>query len=466
MKNELTQSRLTKPIYSLTKLHQRHKFAQSLSAGWLELETQPGTENFEKLIWLASTVHERLNISDTFEAPDANAMFELLDAKVQPTHYIDRYDQCAVCSYSDMSRIDEIVKRNHRQTLFMIHFLAGLCPNGLGLQHGLSQGQATSLFKTHFSMFYANFRLYRPHEAQNLDSQLALPLMNPLGFRPYSKPSPDELLMPDHLKAVSDAAIKLPQLFRHAIEICPSNEPQAMINVICQTADTYRVHYFKYLFLPFLRGMLPILAERGIDTINSMFRELYTSVLSSYSRRYVGDRPPCPEKDWARSQTNCTCRDCTMLNAFIISPTETVARFAIGKGRRQHLQSQLDASRDDYSHVTERMGNPQTLVVTKKRTRWETDMKDWETRSTEAKRDFESIGLGVLRQLLGDKFRSITGLSNSEYQRVAKRQRPETGPGYHHILLSYTNLQNVGRVVAGGAGSKRTYVETVDLTKE
>jgi len=350
----------------------------------------------------------------------------------------------------------------------MISFLAGLCQNGLGIRYGLPQERATSIFKSQFPAFYAHFDIPQSIEAQNETTEATHPLSYLSLTRPPRAEGPK---IAAHWEAVSDASVKLPRLFQQALELCLHDQAKAMLNVIRHTADTYHVNYFKHLFLPFLRGILPVWKEKGIALSDPICRDLYQSVLASYSQRYVGKKPPCSDRDWARIRVPCSCRDCEMLNRFITNPTERVARFPMGKGRRQHIHQQLDMAKGTYTHITERTGNPQTLVVTKTKTEWESKVRAWETRRAEARNEFGSYGLETLRELLGDQFQNITGLSNagSGDQRVAKRQKVgATGSGQHRpFLSSHPHAQNVGdAATAGGAGTKRKLVETIDLTEE
>jgi hypothetical protein len=274
-----------------------------------------------------------------------------------------------------------------------------------------------------------------------------------------------------HWEAVSDASVKLPHLFRQAIELCLHDQAKAMLNVIRHAADTYHTNYFKHLFLPFLRGMLPVWNEKGIALSNPICRDLYQSVLASYSRRFVGEKPPCPEQSWARIGVPCSCRDCQILNSFITNPTQRVGRFPMGKNRRLHIHQQLDRTNGTYTHITERIGNPQTLVVTKTRTEWESKVSAWEARRTESINEFNSYGPETLRELLCDNFQNKTGLSNAESgnERAAKRQKVGVArSGNHHqILSSNLHAQNVGEAAkVRGTGTKRKLIEIVDLTEE
>ena len=71
----------------------------------------------------------------------------------------------------------------------------------------------------------------------------------------------------------------------------------------------------------------------------------------------------------------CSCKDCVELIRFLKHPTTVQHRFKIGKERRRHLHQQLDGSRADATHITEHVGNPHTLVVTKTNASYERDFK-------------------------------------------------------------------------------------------
>lgn len=373
---------------------------------------------------------------------------------------------------SDIARLEVVVQRNQGHTLFMISFLTGLCQDGLGVRYGFPQERAESIFKLQFPEFCARFDIPPPIEAQSEIVEPALSIFRPLSYPSHTGlPRTEAPTVAAHWKAVSDASVKLPHLFRQALELCLPGQAEAMLNVMEHAADTYHVDYFKHLFLPFLRAILPVWNEKGIALGNPNCRHLYQSVLVSYSRRFVGEKPPRPE-DWARAQVPCSCRDCEMLNSFITSPTQKVGWFAIGKSRRMHLHQQLNNAKETYTHITERTGNPQTLIVTKTRKEWESKVKAWETCRAEASVEFKSYRLETLRELLGDEFQNIiTGLSDAERgdERAAKRQKGGATSSGHHdqILSSSFHAQNAGDAsTAGGAGTKRKLVGFIDLTRE
>ena len=77
-------------------------------------------------------------------------------------------------------------------------------------------------------------------------------------------------------------------------------------------------------------------------------------------------RPIVPPQDWTRdANLGCRCEDCQMLSRFLSDAAQQVARFPLRKDRRQHLHQQIDKHRLDLTHVTDRVGSPQTLVCTK-----------------------------------------------------------------------------------------------------
>jgi 2OG-Fe(II) oxygenase superfamily len=91
-------------------------------------------------------------------------------------------------------------------------------------------------------------------------------------------------------------------------------------------------------------------------------------------------RPINPPKDWTRgAKITCQCEDCGMLSRFLSDSAQQVARFPLRKDRRQHLHQQIEKHRLDLTHVTHRVGSPQTLVCTKTQASYERRKKQYET---------------------------------------------------------------------------------------
>jgi len=89
--------------------------------------------------------------------------------------------------------------------------------------------------------------------------------------------------------------------------------------------------------------------------------------------------PPAAPSDWRQDvELKCTCADCQELVAFAQDPEAEIHRFKVAKARRQHLHEQIRIHKIDMTHVTERKGNPLTLVCTKTRGAYERAMAQFE----------------------------------------------------------------------------------------
>jgi hypothetical protein len=356
----------------------------------------------------------------------------------------------------------------------MINFLYTIFSSGMGARPALPQDRVTSLFQSHFAEFYARFNLPKSFERM-IERKNPGPSLAQRYYNHYANIPQAEAPNLEAWEAVTGASVQLTSFIPEALRLGMNEQVNALLNVIRQVAETYDQKYFKHFFLPFLRSFVPVYIEQkqSISTMDSF--NIYQWVLSSYSRRYVGQKPP-PQTSWARTPTSCSCRDCVALNHFIISPIEHVGRFAVNKSRRQHLHQILDElGKVAYIHETERYGRPQTLVVTKMQTLLEQKRQAWYMRRTEAIKEFNTFGLTTLRDILGDRFAEITGMDDmSESVRHGKRRKmdggTETGHNRCQSLASSSHAQNVGvpMTETGSAGTKRKIRihEIIDLTGE
>lgn len=88
--------------------------------------------------------------------------------------------------------------------------------------------------------------------------------------------------------------------------------------------------------------------------------------------------PPQRPSDWRlHAELTCNCVDCLELEAFALDPIASVHRFRVKKERRQHLHRVIEQHRLDMTHVTERLGSPQTMVCTKDRRTFKARMKEY-----------------------------------------------------------------------------------------
>ena len=120
-------------------------------------------------------------------------------------------------------------------------------------------------------------------------------------------------------------------------------------------------------------------ARRGKETgpVTSSVRQLWASAAEFLLAR--SEVPPQPPPDWRLDvKISCACPDCRELQTFAHDPIERVHRFRVKKERRQHLHGAIDKHRLDMTHVTERLGSPQTLVCTKDRRTFERRVEQYE----------------------------------------------------------------------------------------
>ena len=90
------------------------------------------------------------------------------------------------------------------------------------------------------------------------------------------------------------------------------------------------------------------------------------------------EEPPQPPSDWCLNvKLSCSCPDCQELQTFANNPGLRVHRFRVNKDRRGHLHEAIKREGLEMTHVTERVGSPQTLVCTKDRRSFNERMKQY-----------------------------------------------------------------------------------------
>ena len=88
--------------------------------------------------------------------------------------------------------------------------------------------------------------------------------------------------------------------------------------------------------------------------------------------------PPEPPSNWCLDvELSCSCPDCRELQVFARDSVARIHRFRVKKERRQHLHNAIDKHHLDMTHLTERVGSPQTLVCTKDRRTFDRRMKQY-----------------------------------------------------------------------------------------
>jgi hypothetical protein len=118
-----------------------------------------------------------------------------------------------------------------------------------------------------------------------------------------------------------------------------------------------------------LRQMTPL--------VISSLQHLWKSAAEFLLQR--SEAPPQPPSDWSLAvDLSCSCPDCGELQSFACGRAERVHRFLVKKERRRHLHNTIDRYQLDMTHVTERVGSPQTLVCTKDRRTFDRRMNQYQ----------------------------------------------------------------------------------------
>lgn len=123
---------------------------------------------------------------------------------------------------------------------------------------------------------------------------------------------------------------------------------------------------------------LQLLRERNGDAVlhDKEFQRLWCHSAEFLLAR--SEQPPESPKDWRQgAEIACRCDDCRELQAFALDPGTQTYRFRVAKERRRHLHQQIDRHRLEMTHVTERIGSPQTLVCSKTRATYERQCRQY-----------------------------------------------------------------------------------------
>lgn len=116
--------------------------------------------------------------------------------------------------------------------------------------------------------------------------------------------------------------------------------------------------------------------RQKIALLDDAVRHLWGSAAEFLLRR--SETPPESPSDWRLdAEIKCRCADCLELGTFARDAAARIHRFRVNKQRRSHLHGIIDRHRLDMTHVTERIGSPQTLVCTKDRRTFDRRMEQY-----------------------------------------------------------------------------------------
>ncbi|EFX01365.1 hypothetical protein CMQ_6307 [Grosmannia clavigera kw1407] len=268
--------------------------------------------------------------------------------------------------------------------------------------------------------------------------------------RPAKSPTPK-------VKAPAIGSKWLAELYKDLLSLLPiSDLAMRLAQRISRAAEQIRPEEFVSLWIPFLQQLVPVLEKSSVPLSTPQYQEVFVALLDAYLKYHVCKEVTDEGRTLQRPTVPCQCGDCARLNAFLGNSELCVGRFAIGKRRRQHLHNVLDGARIDCQHVTERLGNPQTLVVRKTSTKHEAARKDWLARKTEAEKLLHSFPNEKLRTLLGAEYLRIFHMEDILWSEWKVSPQAVVVPGPPVLRPS---------VPARGLKRKaETDIEVVDLT--
>jgi len=121
----------------------------------------------------------------------------------------------------------------------------------------------------------------------------------------------------------------------------------------------------KPILYPVLETLGPALVDVGKEVkLEGSLQELLKYCIDTLEDS-VDERLAPPSNQTRAATFLCTCHDCVELKKFLQHPSKNQHQFKIGMKRRDHLQQQLDDTWADATYVTEHIGSPHTLVITK-----------------------------------------------------------------------------------------------------
>ncbi|GKT50749.1 uncharacterized protein ColSpa_10930 [Colletotrichum spaethianum] len=166
---------------------------------------------------------------------------------------------------------------------------------------------------------------------------------------------------------------------------------------------------FDPLWIPFLQRLISFLGITETPLTTPRYQQIFCAILESYRDNYVGQKPANQAMNPhsgvnVRVQLHCTCANCLILLTFLRDPSRYVCRLPVGKRARHHLHKQIEQRGIPCSHVTDRSGPLETLVVTKLREKEDAEYEAKQKKAAEVFQSFDQTKLGLL---LGEDYPAI-----------------------------------------------------------
>ena len=155
-------------------------------------------------------------------------------------------------------------------------------------------------------------------------------------------------------------------IFKAFCTLCCGDQLEAVLAAFTRQPNRY----------PLTTVLVPA-AEELLQWVKGESTPLLSLVSQCVSSLERSKQEGIPKPSWSQeANLRCSCGDCTKLQAFLKDPLKKEARFKVSQARRSHLKGQLYCC--DTTHVTDRCGVPQTLVVTKGRRSYNTKLAEHE----------------------------------------------------------------------------------------
>ncbi|GJC82919.1 hypothetical protein ColLi_05757 [Colletotrichum liriopes] len=293
-------------------------------------------------------------------------------------------------------------------SLFCPRILVGVGP--LRQQKGVPGQQAVELYKRLAKDFIAKLDFGTIH-GNRPEEQIPKAAGHTYGQTAPGSPT----LTYKNLAVTTNA---LADLFRTLISLSsPPREDLVMplVMKLVSSAPKMQLANFNPPWIPFLQRLITILEPAKTPLTTPRYQQLLGAVSESYRDNYVGQKPAAQipglhSGTYVGAQWRCCCANCLILNRFLADPSRYVCRFPVDKRTRYHLHNEIERHGVQCSHVTDRSGPLETLVVTKPR---EMENAEYEANQKKAAEMFRSFGHTKLGLLLGEDSPLLRGYCGS-----------------------------------------------------
>lgn len=161
---------------------------------------------------------------------------------------------------------------------------------------------------------------------------------------------------------------------------------------------------FVELYIPLMQPLRALLQQRNQTVLSHPFIEFFRSIICKYLSDILGRRTEA--RDHRLRQIGCGCRDCKILDRFILDPSAEEEMYAMPKARRLHLEHMLSFSPDLCTFETLATRPCHSIKV--KKLPEVVLASTWEERDGEAREFLRSIGTDEeVSIIMGDRYRDV-----------------------------------------------------------